>query len=296
MFEVLRIFHGEVIAEFQQETQAQNQSTLTLAEAKISTENGCTSGIYRLLVCSCSETLHVVWKLGNMIVQTKSIDKYIVKRMETELMRLGSDLMLLARTINHNHRGFEPWGEWEKYRIAEDGPPQNDKFWDLEPAGEDLDTEWLHNFFKLLDTSPDQPDILVRKDSLVQQIWQTFPHELLSECPIPSAELWKGFDRDNRRDQLKVGQLTLDSIAKSGKYRAKCLAVQVKALIWLDDLWDVEEIKKASSEIMQMLETPERQMRNDKADAKSDIFWNALAFSGCVLAWLLEYRQKHAAS
>ena len=136
MFNILREFFQDTMKEFEKRRDRYKAGhpvlglftiSTTLAQAKVSTEKGNTYPEYALEICSCSEAQHLIWKLWNIVAQRSH------SSVETQLQWFEGRLesLNLALKLGSLTRGFEPWGTLAAYKVAEEGPPEDDKTWHL---------------------------------------------------------------------------------------------------------------------------------------------------------------------
>lgn len=133
MGELLRSFHKEILTTFTVHRQARESMPLAtwfvsknLADAIISTEKGRTGfSPYHFVINSCSRGLNGLVRMWKIYESGKPS---IGKEMQQVLNELGFGLMGLYLGKSE----MLEWGNLERYRLAEDGPPEKGRWAGLE--------------------------------------------------------------------------------------------------------------------------------------------------------------------
>jgi hypothetical protein len=152
-------------------------------------------------------------------------------------------------------------------------------------------SEAIHEFVGCLKCDSEQA-ILVKKGLLVKILLA----DILSDISTPAKsanfdpkELWKGLDPSNKKDHLSCCQLLLGFQAERGTRESKVALVRLNAVIWLDNLSKLGEIKQHIPTIVSWLKDPGAQLEEESYQRKMKYIWKGLEIGAHICSALMEH-------
>ncbi|OAG34338.1 hypothetical protein AYO21_11518 [Fonsecaea monophora] len=188
----------------------------------------------------------------------------------------------------------KPWGSRRRYYAAAKGPP-DDGAADTEWApGNDPIDELLLSLGRSIYEFGAKDKILRKKDAAVNFYCRT----IMRPLPRPESDLklWDkicaGFDQETRLNRLARSELWVQWHVSKDHPGAKEAAVRMRALIWLEELSDVDKIKKCAKALVDMIDHPEFEFAGTESAARQLPFWRGIHFlAECLGPPWLEYLQ-----
>lgn len=153
--------------------------------------------------------------------------------------------------------------------------------------GSNAISEFVHS----LKHDPDET-IMEKKEMTVKKLTQAILLGIPDRAKVAgfdSSELFKGLDPTKEKDQLSCCQLILGYQAAKGSQESREALVRLNAVIWLDNLSDIKEIKREAPKILAWLKNPKAQLAEDAYKRIMNPVWNGLLMSGYIVSILVEH-------